>query len=65
MNVLGSGDNQWKIVNVTLLNPIINQGGILGSDFMLVNTDGIDDIFHGIEADITRKFSSQFFDHEP
>ena len=61
LNVAGSGDNQWKIVNVILHNPIINQGGILGSDFMLVNTDGIDDIFHGIEADITRKVSSQFF----
>ncbi len=61
VNVAGSGDNQWKIVNVTLLNPIINQGGILGSDFMLVNTDSIDDIFHGIEADITRKATSSFF----
>jgi hypothetical protein len=59
-NVTGIGDNQWKIVNVTLHNPIINQGGILGSDFMLVNTDGIDDIFHGIEVDITRKTTSPF-----
>ena len=55
INVIGIGDNQWKTVSVTLFNPIINQSGILGSDFMLVNTDGIDDIFHGIEVDISRK----------
>jgi hypothetical protein len=44
-----------KTTNVTIQNPIINQNGVLGSDFMLVNTDAIDDIFHGIEVDITRK----------
>ena len=55
INVIGTGDNQWKTVSVTLFNPIVNQSGILGSDFMLVNTDGIDDIFHGIEVDISRK----------
>ena len=55
INVIGTGDNQWKTVIVTLFNPIVNQSGILGSDFMLVNTDGIDDIFHGIEVDISRK----------
>jgi hypothetical protein len=58
LNVTGIGDNQWKTINVTLQNPVINQGGTLGSDFMLVNTDGIDDIFHGIEVDITRKVST-------
>jgi hypothetical protein len=54
LNITGIGDNQWKTINVTLENPIINQNGFLGSDFMLVNTDSIDDIFHGIEVDITR-----------
>jgi hypothetical protein len=54
LNITGIGDNQWKTTNVTLQNPIINQNGVLGSDFMLVNTDNIDDIFHGIEVDITR-----------
>jgi hypothetical protein len=48
------GDNQWKTTNVTIQNPIVTQNGVLGSDFMLVNTDAIDDIFHGIEVDITR-----------
>ncbi len=54
LGVTGIGDNQWKTINVVLHNPVINQDGILGSDFMLVNTDGIDDIFHGIKVDITR-----------
>jgi hypothetical protein len=54
LSITGIGDNQWKTINVVLHNPLINQNGILGSDFMLVNTDGIDDIFHGIEVDITR-----------
>ena len=54
LNITGIGDNQWKTINVTIQNPIINQNGVLGSDFMLVNTDSIDDIFHGIEVDITR-----------
>jgi hypothetical protein len=55
LNITGIGDNQWKTIKVNLYNPIINQRGVLGSDFMLVNTDAIDDIFHGIEVDITRK----------
>ena len=54
LNITGVGDNQWKTANVTLQNPIINQNGVFGSNFMLVNTDNIDDIFHGIEIDITR-----------
>jgi hypothetical protein len=54
LSVTGIGDNQWKTINVVLHNPVINQNGILGSDFMLVNTDSVDDIFHGIEVDITR-----------
>jgi hypothetical protein len=54
VNITGIGDNQWKTSNLTIYNPLINQNGILGSDFMLVNTDNIDDIFHGIEVDISR-----------
>ena len=54
VNFTGIGDNQWKTTNVTIHNPIINQNGLLGSDFMLVNTDSIDDIFHGVEVDISR-----------
>ena len=55
LNITGVGDNQWKTTNVTIQNPIITQNGVFGSDFMLVNTDNIDDIFHGIEIDITRE----------
>ena len=54
INITGTGDNQWKTTNVTIHNPVITQNGVLGADFMLVNTDNIDDIFHGVEVDITR-----------
>ena len=54
LNITGIGDNHWKTTNVKVHNSIIKQNGVLGSDFMLVNTDNIDDIFHGIEVDITR-----------
>ena len=54
INITGIGDNQWKTTNVSIHNPIITQNGVLTSDFMLVNTDNIDDVFHGIEVDITR-----------
>lgn len=54
LSVMGLGDNQWKTSSVTIQNPICNQSGPLAADFMLVNTDNIDDIFHGIEVDITR-----------
>ena len=43
---------------MTIQNPICNLSGLLAADFMLVNTDNIDDIFHGIEVDITRTNTS-------
>ncbi len=55
VNVTGIGDNLWKTISVTIKDAIINQSGIMGSDFMLINTDSIDDVFHGIEVDLTRK----------
>jgi hypothetical protein len=63
LNVTGIGDNQWKTTTVTIQNPIITQNGVLGSDFMLVNTDNIDDIFHGIEVEITRASTLNSIDH--
>jgi hypothetical protein len=63
INITGIGDNQWKTTNVKVHNPIITQDGVLGSDFMLVNTDNIDDIFHGIEVDITRTGTMSSFDY--
>ena len=50
----GTGTNEWKTETITILDAIINQGGILQSDFMLVNTDTMDDIFNGIEVGIER-----------
>ena len=55
INVKGIGDNKWKTQTVTINDAIIDRSGKFGSDFMLVNTDKLDDIFNGIEVDITRK----------
>ena len=48
----GTGTNEWKTEIITISDAIMNQGGTLQSDFMLVNTDVIDDIFNGIEMNI-------------
>ena len=63
INITGTGDNQWKTTNVTIHNPMITQNGVLGADFMLVNTDNIDDIFHGVEVDITRTGTLSSINH--
>ena len=49
---MGIGGNQWKEETITLTDAIMNQGGALQSDFLLVNTDGIDDIFNGVSMDV-------------
>jgi hypothetical protein len=51
----GTGDNQWKTITVTLTDAVMKNNCPNGADFMLVNTDDIDDIFHGFEASISRK----------
>ena len=48
----GIGGNQWKVETITIMDAIMNQGGALQSDFLLVNTDEIDDIFNGVEMDV-------------
>jgi hypothetical protein len=48
----GNGTNQWKTEIFNIIDGIMNQGGVNGSDFMLVNTDAVDDIFNGIEMNI-------------
>ena len=48
----GTGTNEWRTEIITISDAIINQGGTLQSDFMLVNTDTTDDIFNGIEMNI-------------
>lgn len=55
LKVMGKGDNKWKTETITISDAIVDRSGKFGSDFMLVNTDKLDDIFNGIEADITRK----------
>ena len=48
----GTGTNEWRTEVFNISGAIMNQGGTNGSDFMLVNKDSIDDIFHGIEMNI-------------
>jgi hypothetical protein len=55
IEVKGKGDNQWKSDTVDLADMGLNHNGKFGSDFILVNTDNVDDIFNGIEVDIKRK----------
>jgi hypothetical protein len=55
LKVKGIGDNQWKTEVVTINDANVDRSGKFDSDFMLVNTDSIDDIFNGIEVDIIRK----------
>ena len=54
---IGLGDNQWKTETFTISDMDVSHTGTMGSDFMLVNTDKIDDIFNGIEVDIIRQNS--------
>jgi len=55
LEVKGKGDNQWKSVTVEVADMQLNLSGEFGSDFVLVNTDAIDDVFNGIEVNIKRK----------
>jgi len=55
IEVKGKGDNQWKTVTVEITDMQLNHSGTMESDFALVNTDSIDDIFNGIEVNIQRK----------
>jgi hypothetical protein len=54
VQVTGTGSNTWKEVNFTLTDAVIDRSGANGSDFTLVNTDAVDDIFNGIEVGIER-----------
>ena len=55
IQVTGVGDTTWKSVTFSITDAIANGSGLLGSDFTLVNTDTINDIFNGIEVSIKRK----------
>ena len=54
IEVKGNGDSKWKSVTVDVADMQLNHTGELKSDFILVNTDKVDDIFNGIEVDIQR-----------
>jgi hypothetical protein len=55
LEIKGKGDNQWKSVTVEVGDMQLNHSGKMESDFALVNTDAIDDVFNGIEVNIQRK----------
>ena len=55
IDVKGKGDNEWKSLTVEVVDMQLNHSGEFGSDFVLVNTDSIDDVFNGIEVNIERK----------
>ena len=48
----GTGTNQWRTEIFNIIDGVMDQGGVNGSDFMLVNTDTVNDIFNGIEMNI-------------
>jgi len=54
VQITGLGDNTWKEVNFSITDAVIDRTGVNGSDFTLVNTDAVDDIFNGIEVGIER-----------
>ena len=55
LEIKGKGDNEWKSVTVEVSDMQLNHSGKMASDFALVNTDSIDDVFNGIEVNIQRK----------
>lgn len=58
LKIVGKGDKTWKKDSVMIYDmDVTHSMNILHSDFTLVNTDAIDDIFNGIEVDIVRQSS--------
>jgi hypothetical protein len=56
----GTGTNEWRTETFNISDAVMNQGGVNGSDFMLVNTDTTDDIFNGIEMNILQDQTINF-----
>ena len=54
IDVKGKGDNKWKSVVVEINDMLLGHQGALQSDFLLVNTDSLDDVFNGIEVEIIK-----------
>ena len=57
LTVQGHTTGKWQEKTVTITDAGMKHHGPRGSDIVLVNTDGIDDIFHIIE--ISRKISAK------
>jgi len=58
LKIVGKGDRTWKTDTITIRDmDVTHTMNALRSDFTLVNTDAIDDIFNGIEVDIVRQNS--------
>jgi hypothetical protein len=50
LSVTNLGDSTWKTVAATVTNAVMQNNGPNGSDFALINTDALDDIFHMVEV---------------
>ena len=55
LQITSIGDAQWKSEEFVIEDLMTGGVGTNGADFMLVNTDDLNDIFHGIEIDIERQ----------
>jgi hypothetical protein len=51
----GIGDNEWKTITIPVSDAVMDNNCPRGADFILVNTDDTNDIFHGFEVLISRK----------
>jgi hypothetical protein len=51
IGVTCTGSDNWKTVSATVTNAVMAHNGPNGSDLALVNTDGLDDVFHMIEIE--------------
>lgn len=56
LSITNVGDGTWKTASVTLTDAVMQNQGPFKSDFALVNTDGLDDIFHMVEVDRSRLY---------
>jgi len=50
VSVVGTGDGLWHRVTVTLTDAVLARGGPQGADFVLRNTDALDDAFSLVEV---------------
>ncbi len=51
IGVTCTGSDNWKTISATVTNAVMAHNGPNGSDLALVNTEGLDDVFHMIEIE--------------